>query len=382
MNVYLDYAASTPTDPQAAAVMQPYFTEAFANANSVHSFGQDAKKVLEAARHTVATHLKAKTGEIIFTASATESNNFAIKGVAFANQDKGRHIIISAVEHHSILDTAKWMEKFGFEIMLAPVDRHGLVDPAEIEKLIRPDTILVSVMHANNELGTIEPIGEIGAICKKHGVLFHTDAAQTFGLLGIDVNRMNIDLLTASSQKMYGPKGAACLYVRTGVAIDNLLHGGGHEMGKRSSTVNLPAIAGFAKAVELEGERAQEDRERITALRDRFEQEVLREIDGATVNGHPSKRLPGLSNITFSGVDGEMLLMELDRQGIAASAASACIARQGEISSVLKACGFAIEDARSSLRFSLGRVTTEEEIDYVLAVLPKAVEKVRNISNS
>lgn len=379
MKVYLDYAASTPADPETVAAMQPYFTEQFANANSVHSFGKAARAALEEARHTVANAIKAKDSEVLFTSSATESNNFAIKGIAFANQNQRKHIIVSAVEHHSILDAARWLEKFGFEITLAPVDRHGVVDVKKLEGLIRPDTILVSVMHANNELGTIEPIADIGALCKQHGVPFHTDAAQTFGLIGVDVNRMNIDVLTASSQKMYGPKGAACLYVRSGVAIDNLLHGGGHEFGKRSSTVNVPAVVGFAKAVALEHERATGDRQHMRALRDRFENGVSAAIADVSVNGHPSQRLPGLSNITFHGVDGELLLMELDKHGIAASAASACIARQGEMSSVLKACGFSEEEARASLRFSIGRVTTEEEIDYVLEVLPGAVEKVRKL---
>jgi len=250
--VYMDYAATTPVDPRVLKAMLPFFTKKFGNTMSLHSFGREAKKALENSRETIANLMNAEPEEIIFTSSATEANNLALKGIAFANREKGKHIIVSKIEHHCVLESARWLEKNGFEITYLPVDKYGLIDLGQLENAIRKDTILVSIMHANNEIGTIEPIEEIGKICSEHGVYFHTDAAQTFGKIEVDVEKMNVDLLTASSHKMYGPKGAACLFVRKGVKIEPLLHGGGHEFGLRSSTVNVPAsIVGFAEAARI-----------------------------------------------------------------------------------------------------------------------------------
>lgn len=378
--IYLDYAATTPVDLRVLEVMLPYFTKKFGNSASLHSFGQEAKEALEKSRMIVARALGAEPEEVIFTGSATESNNFALKGVAFANKDKGKHIIVSPIEHECVLKSAKWLEKQGFEITFLPVDKYGLVDPKEVERLIREDTILVSIMHANNEIGTIEPIEEIGKICHQKGVYFHTDAAQTFGKIPLDVKKMNIDLLTASSHKMYGPKGAALLFIKKGVKIDPLLHGGGHEFGLRSSTVNIPAIVGFAKAVELCQEESERENKRLIKLRDMLIEGVLEKIPDSFLNGHPQKRLPNNANFWFKFVEGESIVMELDSYGIAASTVSACASKGLEPSHVLLACGLKPEQAHGSLRLSLGRWTKEEDIQYVLEILPKIIEKLRKIS--
>lgn len=377
---YLDYAATTPVDPRVVKVMLPYFTEEFGNSASLHSFGQKVKEVLEKNRETIAKALNAKAQEMVFTGSATESNNFALKGVAFANRDKGKHIIISSIEHDCVLNSAKWLNKQGFEIKKLPVDKYGLVDPDKIRKAIKKDTILVSVMHANNEIGTIEPITEIGKICREKNVYFHTDAAQSFGKIPLDVRKMNIDLLTASSHKMYGPKGAALLFIKQGVKIEPLLHGGGHEFGFRSSTVNIPAIVGFAKAVEICQKEMKEEKIRLTKLRDRLIKGILKKIPNSHLNGHPEKRLPNNANFWFEFVEGESIVMQLDFYGIAVSTASACSSPKLEPSHVLLACGLRPEQAHGSLRLSLGRWTKKEDIDYVLKILPVIIKKLREIS--
>ncbi len=378
--IYLDYAATTPVDKKVMKVMQPFFNKKFGNTMSLHSFGQEAKVAVEDSREKIASLIGAKTSEIIFTSSATESNNLALKGIAFAKKNKGRHIIISSIEHDCIAESAHWLECQGFKISKASVDRYGFVDPKEIKKLIRKDTILVSVMHANNEIGTIEPIKEIGAVCKKAGVLFHTDAAQSFGKIPIDVNKMNIDLLTASSHKMYGPKGVACLFIREGVKIEPLLHGGGHEFGLRSSTVNTAAIVGFAKACELCKQEMKVETKRLSILRDKLISGIFKEIKNVSLNGHPKKRLPNNVNIAFSFVEGESLMMQLDLLGVAVSTGSACSSRKLKTSSVLSAIGISSLKINGSLRLSLGRETKKSDIDYVLKVLPKAVKKLRAIS--
>ena len=378
--VYLDYAATSPVDPRAVKVMLPYLTEKFGNSASLYSFGQEAKEVLEKSRAIIAKVLGAKPREIIFTGSATESNNLALKGVAFANMDKGRHIIISSIEHDCVLNSAKWLEKHGFEIEKLPVDKYGLVSPDVFKKAIRKDTILVSVIHANNEIGTIEPIGKIGKICCQKGIYFHTDAAQSFGKIPININKMNIDLLTTSSHKMYGPKGAACLFIREGVKIEPLLHGGGHEFGLRSSTINIPAIVGFAKAVEICQKEMQKETSRLIKLRDKLIKGVLEKIPNSHLNGHPEKRLPNNANFWFEFVEGESIVMQLDSYGIAASTASACSSPKLEPSHVLLACGLQPEQAHGSLRLSFGRWTTERDVGYVLETLPKIIKKLREIS--
>jgi cysteine desulfurase len=377
--VYMDYAATTPVDPRVLKAMLPFFTKRFGNTMSLHSFGREAKKALENSREVIANLMNAETEEIIFTSSATEANNFALKGIAFANKEKGKHIIVSKIEHHCVLESARWLEKQGFEVTYLPVDRYGLVDLGQLENAIRKDTILVSIMHANNEIGTIEPIEEIGKICSEHGVYFHTDAAQSYGKIPIDVKKMNIDLLTASSHKMYGPKGAACLFVRKGVKIEPLLHGGGHEFGLRSSTVNVPAIVGFAEAARICKKVMKKEAERLTKLRDRLIKGCLK-IEDSHLNGHPKLRLPNNANFWFAFIEGESLIMELDTHGIAASTGSACSSESLEPSHVLLAIGLKPHEAHGSLRLSIGRWTTKKEIDYVLKVLPEAVERLRKIS--
>lgn len=378
--IYLDYAATTPVDPRVVKAMLPYFTEKFGNSASLHSFGREAEEALEKSRAAVADAMAAKPKELIFTSSATESNNTALKGIALAHKDKGKHIIISSIEHDCVLNSAKWLGEQGFEVVKLPVDKYGLVAPDEVKKTIREDTILVSVMHANNEIGTIEPIAEIGKICRQRGVYFHTDAVQSFGKLPIDVKKMNIDLLTASSHKIYGPKGAACLFIREGVKIQPLLHGGGHEFGLRSSTVNLPAIVGFAKAVEICQRERKKETNRLTRLRDKLIENVLKKIPDSYLNGHPKKKLPNNTNFRFSFIEGESIVMELDFYGIASSTASACASPKLEPSHVLLATGLKPQEAHGSLRLSLGRWTKEEDIDYVLKILPEIVKKLRKVS--
>jgi len=378
--IYLDYAATTPVDPRVVEVVAKYLEEGYGNTMSIHSFGQEAKEVVEESRERVADIIGARDHEVIFTGSATESNNLALKGVAFANQKKGKHIIISSVEHDCIMESADWLERQGFEISKLSVDKYGLVDPKDVEKEIREDTVLVSVMHANNEIGTIEPVERIGAICREKGVFFHTDAAQSLGKIYINVERMNINLLTGSSHKMYGPKGVAFLYKREGVRIEPLLHGGGHEFGIRSSTLNVPAIAGFAKACKLSKQEMEEEADRVGGLRDKLISGIQERIPNTFLNGHPEKRLYNNANISFDFIEGESLIMQLDMMGVAASTGSACSSRKLRPSHVLSAIGIEPRLIHGSVRFSLGRWTTEEEIDYVLDVLPEAVEKLRKIS--
>ncbi len=377
--IYFDYAATTPIDPQVVKAMLPYLKEKFGNTMSLHSFGQEVKEALEKSRKTVADLMKAKSKEIIFTSSATESNNLALKGIASANKKKGRHFIISSIEHPCIMESAKWLESQGFKITRLPVDKYGLINPSDVKKAIRKDTILVSIIHASNEIGTIQPIKKIGKVCKEKGVSFHTDAAQSFGRTEIDVNKMNLDLLTASSHKMYGPKGAACLFVREGIKIEPILHGGGHESGLRSGTVNIPAIVGFAEAVKICGKEMKKESQRLTKLRDKLIKNILK-IEGAYLNGHPLKRLPNNVSFWFSFIEGESLIIQLDLLGISASTGSACSSVKLEPSRVLLAIGLKPQEAHGSLRLSLGRWTKEKDIDYVLKILPGIIKKLRKIS--
>ena len=377
--IYFDYAATTPVDPRVEKAMLPYLGEKFGNTMSLHSFGQEAKLALEKSREVVADLIGAKPNEIIFTGSATESNNFALKGVAFANKDKGKHIIISQIEHPCIMETANWLEKQGFKVTRLAVDKYGFVNPLDVKKAIKKDTILVSIIHASNEIGTIQPIEKIGKICRQKIVYFHTDAVQSFGKLPIDVNKIDVDLLTASSHKMYGPKGTACLFIREGTKIEPLLHGGGQEKGLRSSTVNIPAVVGFAKACEICKKEMKKDSQRLTNLRDKLIKEVSK-IKGAHLNGHPKNRLPNNANFSFDFIEGESLVIQLDLNGIAASTGSACSSAKLEPSHVLLAIGLKPQEAHGSLRISLGRWTTEKDIDYLIKVLPGIIQKLREIS--
>ena len=378
--IYMDYAATTPVDPRVIKAMLPYFSEKFGNTMSLHSFGQKAKQALEESREVITDLMGGKPNEIIFTGSGTESNNLALKGIAFANKKRGRHIIISQIEHPSILETAKWLESQGLKVTKLPVDRHGLINLDDFKKAIEKDTILVSIIHANNEIGTIQEISKIGKICKEKRVYFHTDATQSFGKVPIDVNKMNVDLLTANSHKMYGVKGAACLFVREGTKIAPILHGGGHEKGLRSSTVNVPAIVGFAEAARICKKEMKKERKRLIKLRDKLIKNILRKIEGSYLNGHPKKRLLNNANFWFSFVEGESLVIQLDLLGIAASTGSACSSAKLEPSHVLLAIGLKPHQAHGSLRLTLGRWTKEKDIDYVLKVLPKIIKRLRKIS--
>jgi cysteine desulfurase len=378
---YFDYAASTPLDPRVLKTMMPYFKAKYAgNTMSLHSFGRKASSAVEDSRATFANILNCKSEEIIFTGSATESNNTVLKGIAFANQKRGKHIIISSIEHDCVAESANWLEKQGFEITKLPVDKYGLVDLKVLEKSIRPDTILVSIIHGNNEIGTLQDLELIGEICQKHKVYFHTDASQSFGKVPIDVQKTHLDLLTASSHKIYGPKGVALLYIKSGTKIEPLLHGGGHELGLRSSTVNTPLIIGFAKAASICIDEMESETKRLTILRDKIIKNILTNIEGSSLNGHPTQRLANNINISFSKVEGESLMLQLDFAGIACSTGSACSSSSLEPSHVLLATGLEPAEAHGSLRFSIGRWTTEAEVDYLLETIPKVINKFRILS--
>ncbi len=382
-NIYMDYAATTPVDPEVEKAMKPFFTEKFGNPASLHSFGREAKKALENSRKRIAEELNCTASEIIFTSSATESNNLALKGTAMARKKKkgeGGHILISSFEHDCVLNASSWLQKQGFKVERIPVGREGFVTPENVKKMIKEDTFLVSVMHANNEIGTIQPIRRIGKICREQGILFHTDAAQTFAKKEIDVKKDNIDLLTASSHKIYGPKGVGALFVREGVRIKPLLHGGGHEQGLRSSTPNVAGIVGFKKAVELCSGKREEENRRLKELRDKLIEGVLQKIPNSHLNGHQSKRLANNINFRFSFVEGEAIVLELDSRGIAGSTGSACASQELAPSHTLLALGLKPEQAHGSLRLSLGRWTKEEEIERVIEVLPEVIKKLRKIS--
>jgi cysteine desulfurase len=377
--IYMDYASTSPVDPRVLEAMEPYFNEKFGNTMSIHSSGRAAKNALERAREKVASLMNANPNELVFTGSATESNNFALKGIAFANAKKGKHIIVSSIEHDCVLNSARWLEKQGFKITYLPVDKYGLVDPKQVEDAIRKDTILVSVMQANNEIGTIEPIEKIGKICRKKGVYFHSDAAQSFGKIPVDVKKINIDLLTVNAHKMYGPQGVGALFIRKGVNIDPLLHGGGHEFGLRSSTVNVSGVVGFGVAADLRKKEMDKEAKFLTKLRDKLIEGVLK-IENSHLNGHPTKRLPNNANFWFAFIEGEALVLHLDMKGIDASTGSACSSSSLEPSHVLTAIGLKHEQAHGSLRLSLGKENTEKDIDYVLKVLPLVVKNLRIIS--
>lgn len=379
IKVYADNAATTRVDPKVVEAMLPYFTEKYGNASSLHEFGTDAREALEKARESVAKAIGAQPEETIFTSGGTESDNAALKGAAFANRSNGKHIITCKIEHHAILHTCEWLQKQGFEVTYLPVDKYGLVDPADVEQAIRKDTILVSIMHANNEIGTIEPIEEIAKICNEKSVYFHTDAVQTFGKIRMDLGKTGINMLSASSHKLNGPKGAGLLYVRKGTKIDPLMHGGGHEKGKRSGTENLPGIVGFAKATEIAAGEMESETKRLTDLRNYLTKEVLK-IEDSCLNGHPAKRLAGNANFSFKYIEGESLLMYLNDLGIAASTGSACSSKSLEPSHVLLAIGLKPEEAHGSLRVTLGKYNTREEAEYIAAELPGIVGKLRQMS--
>lgn len=380
-HIYLDHSATTPVDPQVAELMMTYYLEFYGNPSSVHAYGRQVKKALEEARSQVASLIGADPSEIIFTSGGTESDNLAIQGAAKARVAKGKHLITTAVEHHAVLDTMKYLGKNGYEVTILPVDEEGIISLEELEAAIRPDTILISIMHANNEVGTIQPIAEIGKIARAKGILLHVDAVQSLGKLPINVKDMNIDLLTISSHKIYGPKGVGALYLRKGVRVSPLVFGGSQERKFRSGTENAPGIIGFGKACELSQQRLEEESKELTRLRDKLIDGIMTQISDVKLNGpHGANRLPNNVNISIRFIEGESLLLSLDMLGIAASSGSACTSGSLDPSHVLLAMGLSHEVAHGSLRLSLGRQNTEEEIDYVLEQLPKIVERLRAMS--
>ncbi|MBM7582284.1 cysteine desulfurase [Caldicoprobacter guelmensis] len=378
--IYMDHAATTYTKQEVLDEMLPYFKEVYGNPSSVHSFGREARKAVDLARERTAAALNALPEEIYFTSGGTEADNWAIKGVAWANKDKGNHIITTSIEHHAVLHTCQYLEKMGFEVTYLPVDSYGLVYPEQVKEAITDKTILISVMFANNEIGTIEPIKEIGQIAREYGVYFHTDAVQAIGQIPVDVKEMNIDLLSLSAHKFYGPKGVGALYVRKGVKLHSFIHGGAQERNRRAGTENLPGIVGLGKAIELAVSNLEESSKRLTAMRDRLISGVLNTVENVRLNGHPTKRLPGNANFSFEFIEGESLLLSLDMKGIAASSGSACTSGSLDPSHVLLAIGLPHEIAHGSLRLTLGDDNTDEDIDYVLEVLPGIVQRLREMS--
>ncbi|MBU1150926.1 MAG: cysteine desulfurase NifS [Proteobacteria bacterium] len=378
--IYMDYAATTPTDHRVVEAMLPCFGEVYGNPSSLHAFGQEAHGAMEEARAKIAAFLGAKPAEIVFTSGGTESDNFAVKGVVYANRKKGDHIITSAIEHHAVRETCRFLEAEGFKVTYVPVDGDGLVDPASVAEAITDKTILISIMHANNEIGTIQPIAEIGRLARERGVCFHTDAVQTFGQLPFTVDELNVDLMSASAHKLYGPKGVGLLYIRKGTRIMPFMHGGEQENGRRASTQNIPGIVGFGKAVELAKASLSEEAARLAAMRDRFIRGVFERLDGIRLNGHPTRRLPNNINLSVESVEGEGMILSLDMLGIACSTGSACSSSSLEPSHVLLAIGLPHEFSHGSVRFSLGRYTRESDIDAVLETLPQVVGRLRALS--
>lgn len=378
--IYLDHAATTPVKPEVLEAMLPYFTQKYGNASSIYSIGRESKKAIEEAREKVAKAIGAQTKEIFFTGSGTEADNWAIKGVAYANKSKGNHIITTSIEHHAVLHTCQYLESDGFEVTYLPVDENGLVTAQQVLEAIKPNTILISIMFANNEIGTVQPIAEIGKIAREKGVYFHTDAVQAVGNIAIDVEKMNIDLLSLSSHKFYGPKGAGALYIKKGVKTISFLHGGAQERGRRASTENIASIVGLGKAIELASGNLDEYNKKLMALRDRTIDQVMKTIPFVKLNGDRHQRLPGNANFSFEFIEGESLLLMLDMKGIAASSGSACTSGSLDPSHVLLAIGLPHEIAHGSLRVTFGEENTDADVDYLLDVLPVIVERLREMS--
>lgn len=376
--VYLDHNATTPVDSRVREAMQPYLEAAFGNPGAAYALGREAKAALEAARETVAKLLgTGDKDEVVFVSSGTEADNLALAGAAFAYQERGRHIITTAVEHSAVLETCAALEQRGFSVTHLPVDGQGMLDLDELRRAIRPDTIVVSVMHANNETGVLFPVGEVGAILRERKILFHTDAVQSFGKVPVHVRELKIDLLSISAHKIYGPKGVGALFVRRGVRLQPLLHGGAQERGRRAGTENLPGIVGLGEAARLRGLEMPGEEQRLRPLRDRFESAVLERIGGVRVNGQRASRLAHTSNLSFDGVEAQTLVASLDLERIAVSAGSACHVGSLQPSHVLRAMGLGREHVEGSIRFSLGRLTSDKDIDRVLEILPQVVDRLR-----
>jgi len=381
--VYLDHAATTAVDPRVVDAMLPYWSRSYGNASSIYKLGREAHHALDRSRQTVADLLNCTPNEIIFTSCGTESDNLALRGIAFERRQRTHknHIITSPIEHHAIGHTVEQLEKhFGFEVTLVPVDRYGMVDPVDVEEAIRPDTALISIMYANNEVGSIQPIAAIGEIARHHKIPFHSDAVQAGGALSLDVKALNVDLMSLSAHKFYGPKGVGLLYARRGVSFLPMQTGGGHERNRRAGTENVAYIVGLARALELAHEELLDSNARIAALRDRLIAGILDRIPDSQLSGHPSQRLPNNASFLFKYIEGESILLNLDLMGVAASSGSACTSGSLEPSHVLMAMGFAHEVAHGSLRLTLGKENVDQDIDYVLEVLPGIVDKLRQIS--
>jgi cysteine desulfurase len=377
--IYMDNSATTPVRKEVAQEMIPYLTENFGNPSSIYDPGKTSRAAVENARKKVACAIGAEASEIYFTSGGTESDNWAIKGIAFANRSKGKHIITSSIEHHAVLHTCEWLEGQGFEVTYLPVDKYGMVAPEDLKNAIRDDTILISIMLANNEIGTIQPVEEIGKIARENRIFFHTDAVQAIGHVSIDVRKMNIDLLSLSGHKFQGPKGCGALFIRKGTKIETLLHGGAQERKRRAGTENVPAIVGLGKAIELATGEIEESNKTLLALREQLIKSILK-IPKTHLNGHPTKRLANNVNITFEYIEGESLLLLLNSKGIYASTGSACNSSSLEPSHVLTACGVPHEIVHGSLRLSLGKMNTEKDVERVLEVIPEIVQKLRNMS--
>lgn len=383
--VYLDNNATTPVAPEVFEAMRPYFLEDYGNASSIHWFGQRAKAAVESAREQVAKLINARPNEIVFTSGGTESDNTSIFGVVEAARPRGtgaKHVITSAIEHHAVLHSAQALEKRGVQVTYARVGSSGVLDPAEIERAIRAETSLISVMHANNELGTLQPLEEIGRIAREHDVCFHTDAVQSVGKVPVDVEKLGVDLLSLSAHKLHGPKGAGVLFIRKGTRLRPLLHGGHHERDRRPGTENTPGIVGLGKAAELARQDLEQEGCRLARLRDRLEQGILESVPQVSVNGDPMAegRLPGTTNLSFAYIEGEGFVIAMDLKGVACSTGAACSSGSLEPSHVLSAIGLSPAQARASIRFSLGRFTTAEDIEFALEVLPAVVERLRAVS--
>ncbi len=378
--IYLDHAATTPVRPEVLEAMLPYFGDEFGNPSSIHFLGQETRVAVEEAREQVARLIGAEASEIVFTSSGTEADNFALKGIAFANRNRGKHIITSSIEHHAVLNPCHFLEEQGFDVTYLGVDRDGLVDPEAVAKAVRPDTILVSIMHANNEIGTLQPVEQISTITREHGICFHTDAVQTVGRIPVDVEAIGADLLSMAAHKLYGPKGVGALFIRRGTKIHPFMHGGGQEKGRRASTENVPGIVGFGKAAAMARSEMDTEVPRLTSMRDRLISGLLGKMDRVYLNGHPQLRLPNNVNLSIDFVEGESLAVSLDLEGIAASTGSACTSTDMHASHVLTAIGVSGILARGSLRFSLGHANDDADVDYVLDALPGIVNRLRAIS--
>jgi cysteine desulfurase len=378
--IYLDHNATTPVHPEVLEAMLPYYKDKFGNASSIHSFGREAKVALEESREKVAKFINASPQEIYFTCGGTESDNLAIKGTAFANRKKGKHIITSKIEHHAILESCKFLEKEGFEVTYLPVDKYGLVDPDDLKKALRKDTILVSIMHVNNEVGTIQPLEELCKITKEKGAYFHTDAVQSVGKMPVDVQKLNVDMLSMSGHKIYGPKGVGAIYIRKGTRMTSWSHGGSHERSRRAGTENVPGIVGLAKVVEIAERDMEQQSQQMKNLTEAFYQKVTHAIPDVILNGHLEKRIPNTLNLSFKAVEGESIILSLDLKGVAVASGSACTSGTLEPSHVLSAMGISPEIAQGAIRFSFGRENTMADVDYVVGILPEIVSRLRAMS--